>query len=476
MKYFTFGVRLRLARTVFRVLETAMNKGGFYHLTRKVRTLVLGAALVLATFSLPQKAHAFLPPCIALAPNWDVCLAQQIIEQEHDIFEDQLMQVISDEMRDYRAWLMSTFFRDNVLPALMLFTQQMSAVAMHQVMIIGTFLDAKHQLETQRLFQELQVQAHKDYHPSEDFCWFGTNVRSMAASEQRARFNSVAFSQVELDRHLGKANAAAAESRDQDKAYRWAKFVAVFCDPKDNNWRGAGGPPGTGLTLACGGVNPPNRARVNIDIDYTRAIDEPRTLDVDFTNGGAVSNGEEDVIALGNNLYGHDVLTRNAFGDLLKDKEYQHLYMALRSVAAKRSVAENSYNAIVGLKSAGTPGMSGAAGTPTTSQFLGAVLTELGVPPADVYTIIGNNPSYYAQLEILAKKIYQNPDFYSNLYDKPANIARKGVALKAIELMLDRAIYESQLRQEMATSVLLSSKLHKPLREINKGLATAGSN
>ena len=41
----------------------------------------------------------------------------------------------------------------------------------------------------------------------------------------------------------------------------------------------------------------------------------------------------------------------------------------------------------------------------------------------------------------------------------PANVKRKGVALKAIELMLDRAIYESQLRQEMAMSVLLSAKL-----------------
>ena len=89
--------------------------------------------------------------------------------------------------------------------------------------------------------------------------------------------------------------------------------------------------------------------------------------------------------------------------------------------------------------------------------------------------MIGLRPSYYAQLELLAKKIYQNPDFYANLYDKPANVKRKRVALQAIELMLDRAIYESQIRQEMAASVLLSARLREPFKEADQKLQTAGN-
>ena len=147
--------------------------------------------------------------------------------------------------------------------------------------------------------------------------------------------------------------------------------------------------------------------------------------------------------------------------------------MALRSVAAKRSVAENSYNAIVGMKSAGTSDAKNDGG-PNTGEFLGSVLKELGVPDNEIYVLIGEQPSYYAQLEILAKKIYQNPDFYSNLYDKPANVKRKSVALKAIELMLDRAIFESQLRQEMAMSVLLSSRLRPNFRDVNKEMSGSG--
>lgn len=439
---------------------------------KNLRKIVAVCIISLAVLAAPaKKAEAILAiPCLGPASE-DGCLATTLIETQHNIFEDQLMRDISNSWVNYRNWLMNEFFRQSVLPALMLFSQQMTAVAMDQAMIIGTFLDAKHQLETQRLFQELQTQAHKDYHPSEDFCWFGTNVRSLAASDQLSRFNAVALGEIQMERHLGTAHGSAAESADFDKANRWFNFQQIYCDVKDNNW--ISGVTGSGLEYACGAIGMGNPGtRVNKDIDFTRAIEDKRTLDVNFTNGGAPTDDEVDVIALGNNLYGHEILSRSAFREYLKNKEYQHLYLALRSVAAKRSVAQNSYDAIVGIKSAGSSAESAATGS---SQFLAAVLTELGVPATDVYNIIGNNPSYYAQLEILAKKIYQNPDFYANLYDKPANVARKSVALKAIDLMLDRAIFESQIRQEMVTSVLLSAKLREPFRKVNKDLAAGGN-
>lgn len=400
------------------------------------------------------------PNCVSCFAS-DTCVAEERIEDYHEVYEDSIMEYISNEFQRYRDWLVDTFFRAQVLPALMLFTEQMSAVGMEQVFIFGTFLDAKHQLETQRLFQRLQFEAQRDYQPSEDFCWFGTNVRSMGASEQLAKINTASLNSRQLKRHLGNINLSGSESRDQDKDNRWRQFVSTYCDPDDNNRIATIA--GTGLQLACPGGGGP---RVNNDIDYTRIIEEPRTIDVAFDDA-AMTNQEVDIFALGNNLYGHDVLTRQADNEYLKNQEYQHLYLALRSVAAKRSVAENSYNAIVGLKSSGTDGMSGAS---RTHDFLASVMQELGVPAAEIDPLIGQQPSYYAQLEILAKKIYQNPDFFAGLYDSPANVERKSVALKAIELMLDRAIYESQIRQEMATSVLLSARLHPHFRDINKDL------
>ncbi|MCB1562971.1 MAG: hypothetical protein KDJ75_05290, partial [Alphaproteobacteria bacterium] len=127
------------------------------------------------------------------------------------------------------------------------------------------------------------------------------------------------------------------------------------------------------------------------------------------------------------------------------------------SVLAKRSVAENSFNAITSMKATGTGG---------SRDFLAALLEELGVgttgSPPDIDKLLGQdssgnpiNPSYYAQMEILTKKIYQNPDFYTNLYDTPANVDRKGVALQAIALMQKFDMFKSYLRSEANLSVLL---------------------
>ncbi len=431
--------------------------------------LLLGFLTFFLTMTVPNDRAYAGCGCTGCVET-DVQFAEDIIAAYHAVEEKKIIKFISDEFKAHKNWMVNTFFQQYVLPALMRFTEQMSAVGMQQVMIIGTFLDAKHQLETQRIFQQLQAQAHKDYHPSEDFCWFGTNVRSLAASDSTAKYNSLIMSKRAMARHLGNANANSSRNRDQDKKGRWKQFTEQHCDPKDNNWQEKG----TGLDLACKNASG-DKNRRNRDIDFTRLIDEPRTIDVDFVDSTLQGNGdEEDVIAMANNLYGHDVLTRRATEQNLGNKQAQHLYLWLRSVAAKRSVAENSFNAIVGLKSSGTSDIKGAPAPPSaperTAQFLGAILQELGMPKEEIYTVLGERPSYYAQLELLSKKIYQNPDFYANLYDKPANVARKKVALQAIELMLDRAIYESQIRQEMAMSVLLSSKLRGEFKDVNKDM------
>ncbi len=135
--------------------------------------------------------------------------------------------------------------------------------------------------------------------------------------------------------------------------------------------------------------------------------------------------------------------------------------MDARAVLAKRSVAENSFNAITSMK---------ASGTDASREYLEVVLEELGASKdgkttynvSEINRLLGIDaegkkiaPSYYAQMEILTKKIYQNPDFYTNLYDKPANVDRKHVAMQAIGLMQKFDLYKSYLRTEANISVLL---------------------
>ena len=415
--------------------------------------------------------------CIGCSEN-HCDTAADVLRSNHEQFERVIISNISGEMQLHRRWLREIFFLRNILPAMMNFTTQMTAVAMHQVMAIGQFFDAENQLRTQRTLQTLQIQAHEDYHPSESFCTFGTNVRSLAASDQKTDLNQAALASAQLVRHLGTKDAIGSNGPVRDLASRWELFRTTYCNPKDNSWK-TDNSENTGLATVCG-QTPPNPQRANADIDYLRLISEPRTLEVDFTNAG-VNPTETDILSLSKNLYGHNLLNRQITDNALRTQAGQKLYMGVRALAAKRRVAEDSFNAIVAMKSSGSDGLSATGeNAPNTNQYLYSILEELGVstePSApgqdpDVEELLGKNPSYYAQLEILAKRIYQNPNFYVKLYDKPANIKRKAAALIAIERMLDQALLESQHRQEMAMSVILSSSMEREWQSIQRELSS----
>ncbi len=475
----------------------------------KIRGLwAVSAVLVLVSIWISFSSPA-LAVCCTRCARTDCSSAEDFLDVVHSEIRERVKTEFDDDLDQFEDWMIEIMFETQIVPAMAAMATQMGAVAMQYTAIIGSFLDAQIQMDTQRLFRKLQFEAHKDYRPSEDFCWFGTNVRSLAATDNIARFNSLALSKISLSRQLGVINMAGSASYKDDYKSRWSQFVSTYCDPGDNNYQGAK----TGLELACdhdgpGGttlVGALDHNRVNRDIDYTRLIEEPRTLDIDFTNNSLDSENtlvvsqpgdEEDVIALSKNLYGHKVLSRSISNTSMDSESAKRLYLTLRSIAAKRGVAQASFNAIVGLKSAGTahenPGETldyPSALAPSTrahkqtARYMAAIVEQL-LPPdpsgasggANIFDLIGYSPSYYSQLEILAKRIYQNPDFYVNLYDTPANVSRKKVAMKAVELMVDRAIYESQLRREMNVSVLLASKLRAAHRNVNRGLSVSIGN
>ncbi|HEY8192131.1 MAG TPA: hypothetical protein VIG74_06880, partial [Alphaproteobacteria bacterium] len=90
--------------------------------------------------------------------------------------------------------------------------------------------------------------------------------------------------------------------------------------------------------------------------------------------------------------------------------------------------------------------------------------------------LIDETPSYQARMELLTKKMYMDPVFYTNLYDKPANVDRKGAALRAIGLMQDMDMFKSRLRNEMALSVLLELEIQTYQESVDnrmKGLRPA---
>lgn len=364
---------------------------------------------------------------------------------------------VTDELIKHRRWMIDELFATHVLPAMRLMTSQLSVVAVQQIQMIGGFFDAKHQLETQQLFQQLTAEAHKDYQPSEGLCDIGTNIRSLTASEKKSRLVKVAISDRLMDRQLRSGDNVAGAGLESDKMSRLYNFIDTYCNKSDNT---------SGLTYLCQtGQEQP--ARMNKDINFTRTVESELTLDIDLI-GDAVTEQQpdkEDVFALTANLFGHKPLPAFAPAELAsvegEPKSMAMRYMDLRSITAKRSVAQNALSSLLAQR---------ASGDEEVAPYLKKLIMELDLSPEDAEEILGEKPSYFAQMEVLTKDLYQNPKFYTELYDKPANVLRKSAALHAISLMQDRDIFESQLRSEAVLAVTLESMLQEEKRRLDNEL------
>ncbi len=331
--------------------------------------------------------------------------------------------------------------KGNWVASLMLMAEQFTANMAYQLKAIGMFFDAKEQLEAQRDFQERVAEAHRDYHPSEQMCTFGTFSTNLASTQRRADLTRDAISEEGIDREIGGGDGKG-NTGSTDTLSRIKQFRDKYCNPKDN---------GHGLALLC--PNETDADMQNRDIDYTRTVDMPLTLDVNLTDN-ETTDDEETIFALIDYLFMHDPIPRVP-KDALKLQKYQYHYQNLRSIVAMRGVARNSVANIIALKSA-SPEQASQSG-----PYLKALMKEMGLAEDEVEKLLGENPSYYAQMEFLTKTIYQNPSFYSNLYDKPANVKRIRAAMKAIKLMNDRDIHMALVRREMLLSMMLELRLRE---------------
>jgi hypothetical protein len=418
---------------------------------------IIAVGAVLLSSPRAQASHCQTTGCVCIPQSQNDPATRDHIALQH-------LETILHFNAEFAAWeayLINVFFRQHLLPALMYMSNQLVAVSMHQMLSIGMFFDAKHQIATQDLFRKKLIEAHRDYQPSHGMCVFGTSMRSLADASRRTDVTAHVMAQRALERQMGARDVAAAEGPHVDKQSRLEQFRTRYCDVNDNNGE---------LDAVCASGSAPAET-INKDINFMSTVDRALTLDIDFTDVGAPSEDEQDIMALASNLYSHDVFFRipeAAFIVGSRDlSPYRDELLDLRSIVAKRSVAENSYNRIVALRSMGSPDpATGPLNSESSATYMRLIFQELGIPDAEISELLGGvpngdplRPSYYAQMDLLTKKILQNPSFFVDLYDKPANVERKSATLQAIKNMQDFDTLESALRTEAMLSVLLETKL-----------------
>lgn len=350
---------------------------------------------------------------------------------------------LENEFSTHQNWMTDEWWKGNVEPGLKSFSDEVRNSMMLEIAAFGSFLDAQNQMGAQRAIQEMAATTLKNYTASDSICKFGTLSRSLALSESKGKLNQLVLSERSQRRQLLQQNMSSADGDSSDSVARLNQFKKTFCDPGDF---------GGGMKGVCEGTT--SDARRNVDINFTRAIDAKPTLNVDFSDTTAPTADEEDVIALANNLYANKVFERMNVGSLnnTSTTDRQSTYLDQRSIIAKRSVAENSFNNLVGSKSRGGAG---------SQAYFVQVLQSLGLSADDAKKYVGDAPSYDAQMEILTKKLYQDPAFYASLMESPANVSRQYAALQSFGLMQKRDIFETVSRSEMLLSLLLEMEIAK---------------
>lgn len=353
---------------------------------------------------------------------------------------------IITEINRHENFLVNTFWRQHFQPALQTMANQINLGMLEQTKQLGTFMNAQSNVERRRMLQEASAQTASDYLLSEQVCRYASLSQSLSASDDKARATRIGLMERSLNRQLGKTNTAASMGENADMIDRAKYRAGRSCNPAANG----------GLDRSvC--VNGGDSSSMNADIDFTRTFDSKPTLDIDFSaTKTAPSRDERDILALSDNIFSSELFQRPSTDDLKgagRLNDARMAYMDMRSLVAKRSVAQNSFNALIAMKARGT-GIDGNNSAGSTS-FIAGVLMELGLDETQARDYLGQAPSYDAQMEVLTKKVFQSPSFYVNLMDSPANIDRQYAAMQSFGLMQQRDIFESILRSEMILSLLV---------------------
>lgn len=309
---------------------------------------------------------------------------------------------------------------------------------MLRVASMGAFLDSRTLMDTLRSLQMSTARTLRNYTASDAVCRFGTLSKSVAGADGTATANQVAFSKIMMDRSTQKEGSSFADP-GSGVVSAIKDFKTKYCSTVDNN---------TFLEGYCKTATATADQLYNRDVDFTRVFDVPLTLDADFSTS-AVTNDKQAILALFNNLSMVPPVMGSG-ADAFDPRNNSAATQDIRALQALKTVTANSFGALVGEK---------AKSSAQASSYMKEMIQQLGVDATVATKLLGDNPSYFAQMEVLTKKLFQNPAFYANLYDSEANIDRQRVAMKAIELQQDRDFLESLRRREVMLSVLLNAKL-----------------
>ncbi len=354
-----------------------------------------------------------------------------------------------NERDDLEDWMYHDF-ADMIIEALQQKSQQLTVSDQNATTSRASRTDAEIANDAAQETAEDQAEVATEMAPRTNLCVATGATVELASSEEGGQRTQAAAAEATTRYHSYGGGGAAPRGEGWEKQERLKSCKDTYCNPDD--FRGA---VGVALGITAGG----NR-RVDNDIDVNRTLIEPLTLDIMPGNtSDSSSPAFRDIMEMSKNLYGNEM-----FYDLTPQRLDRDLF-DIRQIQAKRNVLLESFMAQVGLKSKGL--------NPVSAQTT-AVFERLGLPDEVIQRDLKGQPSYYALMDVVTRKLYQDADYYVQLVDDPAANDRIMASGKAFQNMLSRDMAATLQRQEILYSMLLELKTLKAQRRQGAAATTAG--
>lgn len=409
---------------------------------------IFAAALILLTYlSNPAKAQPLIDTIAATdagtAPGSCVEPGSCSYNCPLVFAQNRINSYTTSRVNDHKSWVQNTLW-PAILEDLQVLTDQLAGVSPAAMSSLGMITDGAQTQTTQRRLQKLKAESVNRNRPNLKMCSVATMTKGLTNSEDNGRVFSASLSNNMKTRFLGGENTQGADGVDSDKRARWNMFVSQYCDPDSEN--GA-------LGEQCQNIDPANFDK---DVDFARLV------------GGADTIAAEDthaVTLMASYLYGHDI-PRNRFKgnsiDPKKNSRNYELYEQMRSIMAMRSIAANSFQSVVALKS------EGPEETEEEKSRRQSTMIEMGYSSDFIANSMKASPSYVGRMNLMQDALFHNPGFYIDNISSPEHVSQTMTAMKAIENMYMDRLAESLKRQELLNSVWLELKLRKEQSDITR--------
>ena len=305
-------------------------------------------------------------------------------------------------------------FWDDYLEALQNMTGQLNSSLNDGTRNMNSLFDTSNMTLNQRSLQQIEVQAKKQFQPTNEGCRFDTAARYMATTTRTAKAISTGLGKENTGVALNGTGSDAQKGPGQLAAVRWNRYRTLFCDDRMN-----------GGKAGCAAGNP----LVNAHVTPSKTLFGRETIPMNTDPNYKLAVNE-----LVYNLIGYEApapIPQDALAaPSLKDRRQEQRAYATQMDAVGALIYD-----VVGER---TPGEA-APEVQALRQSQG--ITDANARPSD--------------REIRQSTLEQlwNPSYYVDLQDASSTTNRKEVFLQAYNLML---IYKMVEKTEKIANVFVA--------------------